>query len=188
VSLEDVRRQFETNVFGLIRMCQLALPGMRAQRWGRIVNVGSMGGRFTFPGGGVYHASKHAVVAVSDALRHEVRGFGVRVSLVEPGFIRTGWGETAVEAMGADTEGSPYRAFNQAVAANVADAYSGGMARLSRGPEAVAEAIEHAITSPRPRTRYLVAPSAHLMVRARRWLPDPAWDAVLRTRYPTPGG
>src|SRR5829696_5785643 len=78
VSMDQVRRQFETNVFGLVRMTQLALPGMRRQGWGRIVNLSSMGGRFTFPGGGFYHATKHAVEAISDALRFEVRGFGVR--------------------------------------------------------------------------------------------------------------
>src|SRR5579884_2748224 len=77
VQLDQIRRQFETNVFGLLRMCQLVLPGMRRQRWGKIVNISSMGGRLTFPGGGVYHATKYAVEALSDALRFEVRGFGV---------------------------------------------------------------------------------------------------------------
>ena len=79
VSMDDVRRQFETNVFGLARMCQLVLPGMRREHGGRIVNLSSMGGRLTFPGGGYYHATKHAVEAISDALRFEVRGFGVDV-------------------------------------------------------------------------------------------------------------
>src|SRR5215207_9929146 len=95
VSMDQVRRQFETNVFGLVRMTQLALPGMRRQRWGRVVNVSSMGGRFTFPGGGFYHATKYAVEAISDALRFEVKGFGVDVILIEPGLIRTAFGETA---------------------------------------------------------------------------------------------
>jgi NAD(P)-dependent dehydrogenase (short-subunit alcohol dehydrogenase family) len=78
VPIEKVRRQFETNVFGLVRMCQLVLPGMRGQGYGRIVNLSSMGGKLTFPGGGFYHASKYAVEAISDALRFEVRGFGSR--------------------------------------------------------------------------------------------------------------
>ena len=95
VPIEQVRRQFETNVFGLIRMCQLVLPGMREQRWGKIVNIGSMGGRLTFPGGGLYHATKYAVEAISDALRFEVRGFGVDVIVVEPGLIVTKFGEVA---------------------------------------------------------------------------------------------
>jgi NAD(P)-dependent dehydrogenase (short-subunit alcohol dehydrogenase family) len=96
VPMEKVRRQFETNVFGLVRMCQLALPGMREQGFGRIVNLSSMGGRLTFPGGGFYHASKHAVEAVSDALRFEVRDFGVDVVVIEPGLIHTGFVQTAV--------------------------------------------------------------------------------------------
>src|SRR3954471_18341009 len=95
VPLDEVRRQFETNVFGLARMCQLVLPGMRRQRWGKIVNLSSMGGRLVFPGGGFYHATKYAVEAISDALRFEVKGFGVDVILIEPGLIRTAFGETA---------------------------------------------------------------------------------------------
>src|SRR5919112_6694600 len=87
VPMDDVRRQFETNVFGLVRMTQLVLPKMRGQRWGKIVNISSMGANFTFPGGGFYHATKHAVNAISDALRYEVQGFGVDVVIVEPGLI-----------------------------------------------------------------------------------------------------
>jgi NAD(P)-dependent dehydrogenase (short-subunit alcohol dehydrogenase family) len=187
VPLAEVRREFETNVFGLMRLTQLVLPGMRGQRRGRIVNVGSMGGRLTFPGGGAYHASKYAVEAITDALRFETRGFGIKVSLIEPGFIKTGFGDTAVASTGTEGEpDGPYAAFNRASAKNIHDAYEGSLSRLARGPEAVAAAIEHALTAKRPRTRYLVAPSAHLLVRTRRWLPDPLWDAFLRRSYPTP--
>src|SRR6187397_448991 len=84
VPIDEVRRQFETNVFGLLRMCQLVLPGMRRAGRGRIVNLSSMGGRLVFPGGGIYHATKFAVEALSDAMRFEVRGFGVHVSIIEP--------------------------------------------------------------------------------------------------------
>ena len=99
--LDRLRAQFETNVFGLVRMCQLVLPGMRRQGWGRIVNVSSMGGRLTFPGGGAYHGTKHAVEALSDALRFEVRGFGVDVVVIEPGLITTRFGETAAGSIDA---------------------------------------------------------------------------------------
>ena len=95
IPMESVRRQFETNVFGLMRMCQLVLPGMRGAGSGRIVNLSSMGGKLTFPGGGVYHATKHAVEAISDALRFEVKEFGVDVVVIEPGLIITEFGETA---------------------------------------------------------------------------------------------
>ena len=105
VPLDDVRRQFETNVFGLIRMCQLVLPGMRERGEGTVVNIGSMGGRLTFPGGGIYHATKYAVEAISDALRFEVRGFGIHVVLVEPGLITTNFGEVAAaSSVGAAAE------------------------------------------------------------------------------------
>src|SRR5947209_16169675 len=107
---DQIRRQFETNVFGLVRMCQLVLPGMREQRWGKIVNISSMGGRLTFPGGGLYHATKYAVEAISDALRFEVRGFGVDVILIEPGLIVTNFGETATASVSSGDDG-PYARF-----------------------------------------------------------------------------
>ncbi len=110
IPMDSVRRQFETNVFGLMRMCQLVLPGMREAGSGRIVNVSSMGGKLTFPGGGVYHATKHAVEAISDALRFEVAGFGVEVVVIEPGLIRTEFGETAVGSI-ADADSRRRRAY-----------------------------------------------------------------------------
>src|SRR6185312_2064110 len=114
VPMDAVRRQFETNVFGLVRLTQLVLPKMRAQRWGKIVNVGSMGGRLSFPGGGHYHATKHAIEALSDALRFELRGFGIDVVLLEPGLITTEFGEAATASM-AEVElagEDPYANFN----------------------------------------------------------------------------
>jgi NAD(P)-dependent dehydrogenase (short-subunit alcohol dehydrogenase family) len=114
VPLPDARRQFDTNFFGPARLTQLVLPGMRRQRWGKVVNISSMGGRLTFPGGGYYHATKYALEALSDALRFEVAGFGVDVVLVEPGFIRTGFSEAAAATLedAAPAAGDdPYRAF-----------------------------------------------------------------------------
>src|SRR5213595_3103887 len=116
VPMAEVRRQFETNVFGLTRLVQLVLPGMRRQRWGKIVNMSSMGGHLTFPGGGFYHATKHAVEALSDALRFEVRGFGVDVAIIEPGLILTGFGDVAADSVEAGAAGdSAYAGFNAAV-------------------------------------------------------------------------
>src|SRR5215213_9022981 len=187
VPMEKVRQQFETNVFGLARMCQLVLPGMRRQGYGRIVNVSSMGGKLTFPGAGYYHATKHAVEALSDALRFEVEGFGVRVSVIEPGLIRTGFAHAAVGSMGGSEDG-PYAGFDEAVARATMETYERGpISRLSGSPEAVAEAIERAISAQSPRSRYAVTPSARLFLGLRRLLPDRAWDAVLRTSYPQPG-
>jgi NAD(P)-dependent dehydrogenase (short-subunit alcohol dehydrogenase family) len=189
VAMEQVRRQFETNVFGVIRMSQLALPAMRRQGWGRIVNLSSMGGRLTFPGGGLYHATKYSLEALSDALRFEVRGFGVDVVVIEPGLIKTGFGDAAVGSMdGEEGDSGPYAAFNRAVAEGTAGAYEGPTARLGGGPEAVAAAIEKAITKRRPRTRYPVTPSAWILMTQRRLLPDRAWDKFVGTQFPSPGG
>jgi NAD(P)-dependent dehydrogenase (short-subunit alcohol dehydrogenase family) len=188
VPMEKVRRQFETNVFGLVRMCQLVLPGMRRQGWGRIVNISSMGGRLTFPGGGNYHATKYAVEAISDALRFEVAGFGVAVVVVEPGLIRTGFADAATGSMEEATAGGPYASFDAAVAKAVRDNYERGpFLKLGGGPETVAATIERAITADRPRARYAVTPSAHLFIGLRRLLPDRAWDALVSTVYPRPG-
>jgi NAD(P)-dependent dehydrogenase (short-subunit alcohol dehydrogenase family) len=189
VPLDAVRRQFETNVFGLIRMCQLVAPGMREQHWGRIFNIGSMGGRLTFPGGGVYHATKYAVEALSDALRFELRGFGVKVSLIEPGLISTEFAHSAATSMGEagdGGEGGPYAKFNAGVAKITESAYRGPLGRLGGGPEAVADTIAGALKAVRPRARYPVTPSARLMINLRRFLPDQLWDLVMRTQYPTP--
>jgi NAD(P)-dependent dehydrogenase (short-subunit alcohol dehydrogenase family) len=188
VPTEKVRRQFETNVFGLARMCQLVLPGMRRQGYGRIVNVSSMGGKLTFPGAGYYHASKHAVEALSDALRFEVAGFGVRVAVIEPGLIRTSFAQAAVGSMDGSGGEHPYAGFDEGVARATAENYDRGpISRLAGEPEAVAEAIERAISARSPRSRYAVTPSAHLFMGLRRLLPDRAWDAILRTSYPQPG-
>jgi len=187
VPMDQLRRQFETNVFGLLRMCQLVLPKMREQRDGRIVNLSSMGGRLTFPGGGAYHATKYAVEALSDVLRFEVGGFGIHVVLIEPGLIRTEFGNAAVGSMSDIEAEGPYGRFNAAVAATTAGAYNGPLARLGAGPDAVARTIEKALTKRRPRPRYPVTASARIMLAQRALLPDRAWDAVVGTAYPRPG-
>jgi NAD(P)-dependent dehydrogenase (short-subunit alcohol dehydrogenase family) len=186
---ERVRAQFDTNVFGPMALCRLVLPQMREQGWGKIVNVSSMGGRFTFPGGGWYHASKHALEALSDALRYEVRGFGVDVVLVEPGIIKTGFGDAAVrELSGTPGSDGPYADFNAAVGRSTREVYEKGLlARLGGPPEAVAEAIETAISARRPKARYTVTPSARVLISLHALLPDSGWDAMLRSSFPTPG-
>jgi NAD(P)-dependent dehydrogenase (short-subunit alcohol dehydrogenase family) len=189
VPMEAVRRQFETNVFGLVRLTQLVLPRMRAQRWGKIVNVGSMGGRLVFPGGGHYHATKHALEAISDALRFELRAFGIDVILLEPGLITTDFGDTANASIASAqaSDADPYAHFNATVGAVTKGAYEGPMARLGAGPERVAKAIRKAITSSRPPARVVITPSARITLAARRLLSDRAWDAAMRRQFPQPG-
>ena len=187
VPMDAVRRQFETNVFGVVRLTQLVLPKMRAQRWGKIVNVGSMGGRLTFPGAGHYHATKHALEAISDALRFEVRGFGIDVILLEPGLITTEFGHAATASMpDIGEQEDAYANFNAAVAAVTAGAYDGPMRHLGAGPERVAKVLERAITRSHPPGRITITPSAKLSIATRRLLSDRAWDAAMRRQFPQP--
>jgi NAD(P)-dependent dehydrogenase (short-subunit alcohol dehydrogenase family) len=189
VPLDDVRRQFETNVFGLVRMCQLVLPKMRAQCSGRIVNVSSIGGTLVFPGGGIYHATKFAVEALSDALRFEVKGFGVQVVVVEPGIIRTGFADAVSSALPQSEGAGPYASFNAAVEQSTHNAYEKGslVGRFGGEPEAVAKVIERAITAKSPKTRYRVTPSARLLIPSRGLMTDRTWDRLMSTQFPQPG-
>jgi NAD(P)-dependent dehydrogenase (short-subunit alcohol dehydrogenase family) len=181
VPMDVVRRQFETNFFGLVQLTKLVLPGMRRQKWGRIVNMSSMGGKLTLPAGGYYHATKHAVEALSDALRFEVEPFGVAVIVIEPGPILTRFGDTASASMATLAAGdSPYARLNSAIARGIEDAYKGKTAAFAAPPESVAKAVERAISASRPRTRYVVTAAARILMGLRRWLPDRAFDAVLR--------
>jgi NAD(P)-dependent dehydrogenase (short-subunit alcohol dehydrogenase family) len=184
----EVRRQFDTNVLGLARLTQLAVPGMRAQRYGRIVNVSSVFGRFAVPGGAYYAASKHAVAAFSEALRLELAGFGIRVVLVEPTAARTRLNANTVWA-GDDADG-PYAAFYQELARWHAQTYAGPprniAGRLAVSADDVARVITRAVTSRRPRARYPVGVLARGLFLLRRWLPASAFDAFIRRQFPVP--
>jgi len=183
ISIDSIREEFETNVFGYVQMAQLVLPGMRGRHTGRIVNVSSVAGRVTMPGAGAYAASKYAIEAISDALRFEVRGFGVDVIVIEPGPIRTAFTETANAAIPQDAEG-PYGAYNAAVAK--ADAET-DESFLAGKPEQVAKTIERAITASRPKPRYRVTPIARVLPVVRGTLGGRGFDAFLRTQIKPPG-
>jgi len=183
ISIDSIRKEFETNVFGYVQMAQLVLPGMRGRHTGRIVNVSSVAGRVTMPGAGAYAASKYAIEAISDALRFEVRGFGVDVIVIEPGPIRTAFTETANAAIPQDAEG-PYGAYNAAVAK--ADAET-DESFLAGKPEQVAKTIERAITASRPKPRYRVTPIARVLPVVRGTLGGRGFDAFLRTQIKPPG-
>ena len=189
VPLSEARRQFETNFFGPARLIQLVLPAMRAQGWGRVVNISSMGGRLTFPGGGYYHATKYALEALSDALRFEVAGFGIDVVLVEPGFIRTGFAEAAAATIDdGEPDADPYRAFTAGLRASTRAVYERGtLARLAGDPDDVARVVLEAVTTARPKPRYPVTASARLLRGLRVVLPDRAWDAVMARQFTRPG-
>ncbi len=188
LTMAQLRRQFETNVFGLMRLTQLVLPGMREIGQGRIINIGSMGGRLTFPGGGAYHATKYALEALSDALRYEVGGFGIDVVLIQPGLIRTRFGDTASDSVDDVIGDGPYDAFNAAVARSTKEAYEGGMLnKLGGDPEDVAVVIQKALETKNPKARYRVTPSAALLMTQRSLMTDGMWDAFLRRQFPRPG-
>ncbi len=150
----DVRAQFDTNVFGLLAMVRAFLPAMRGRGRGRVVNVSSVGGRITFPLGGAYNATKYAVESMSDALRMEVKQFGVDVVLIEPGYIKTGFTERTMDLLAPYTSqpDSPYAA----TLAKAGEADS-SLERFAASPRAVSRAIARSIESRRPRARY-VAP------------------------------
>ena len=183
--LDRVRTMFETNVFGLARLTQLVLPAMRRARSGRIVNIGSMGGRITFPVGGYYHASKYAVEAISDALRVEVKPFGIDIILVEPGLIRTNFESRVNESleMGAPAHGeeTAYAGLLAASDKNTTSGYANDF--MATSPEAVAAVILRAVESARPRSRYVVTSAAKALINLRRFGGDRVWDATMRSRY-----
>ncbi|MFJ4767560.1 SDR family NAD(P)-dependent oxidoreductase [Streptomyces uncialis] len=182
---EEIRAQFETNVFGLVRLTQLVLPAMRAAGTGRIVNISSMGGRFSPPGGGFYHSTKHALEAISDSLRLEVAPFGIKVVIVQPGPTITDFADTAVGTMHGSNTDNPYTAFRS----ELADMYANKTFTRRNGAvpvETATRAIVRAAVTPRPRARYAIGVLARTVMTARRLLPDAAFDAVLRHSFPLP--
>jgi NAD(P)-dependent dehydrogenase (short-subunit alcohol dehydrogenase family) len=164
----DVRRQFATNVFGLLAVTRAALPAMRARGSGRIINLSSLVGRTTFAGMGVYGATKYAVEALSDALRQEVAGFGIQVVIIEPGFVATSLGEAADARAGTGPE------IPDAYASMVAGGARYLAAQIAKGikPEQVASAIANAAEHRSPRPRYVVPPRARPLIGLLTTLPD----------------
>ena len=177
VPMEEARRQLEVNVFGLARLTQLVLPAMRAQGSGRIINTASIAGRMNLYLGGWYHVSKFAVESLSDALRIELKPFGIDVSIIEPGGIRTDWGIIAADHLEQTSAGSPYEAGALREAATLRKAYTG---RYLSEPSVVTRAICKAALSRRPRTRYRIGLGARSLVFFHAILPDRWWDALVR--------
>jgi NAD(P)-dependent dehydrogenase (short-subunit alcohol dehydrogenase family) len=180
VPIDEARRQFEVNVFGLARLTQLVTPGMRERGDGRIINISSVGGKFYEPLGAWYHATKFAVEGFSDSLRIELAPYGIRVVIVEPGPIRTEWNTIARDNLVENSAGTAYEAQAEGVRARME---SGDAPMLSSEPDVVARKIARAATTRRPSTRYPVGRGARSIVTARRLLPDRAFDAVVSRLY-----
>jgi len=180
--MEDWRRQFETNFFGVVRVTQSVLPQMRERRRGRIIMISSVSGLVTPPTQAAYSASKHAIEGLSNALRHELYPFGVLTVLIEPGYIVTNIQQTAVEVA------QPYmdKIKSGPYAKVYASAWAGAKnsrAKSKTTPEDCARIILGAIEAPKPRARYPVTSLASLLKWAKRLLPDSAVDALIRRTY-----
>lgn len=177
VTMEEARRQVEVNVFGLAELTQLVLPVMRKQGSGRIVNISSIAGRMVLPFGGWYHVSKFSVEALSDALRMEVRPFGIDVVMIEPGGIKTDWGIIAARHLRDSSQGTAYENNALREAALLDKAYRGNY--LS-SPAVVTRAICRAVGSRCPRARYRVGLGSRSMIIFHALLPTRCWDSLMR--------
>ena len=183
VPLSEARNQFEVNLFGAARLTQLVLPRMREQRSGTVVNITSMGGKIYTPLGAWYHATKHALEALSDCLRMELKPFGIDVVVIEPGGIRTEWPGIAAQKVRAVSGTGPYAPQGNAVADSLA---SESTQRRSSPPELIAKTIAKAVTARRPKTRYAVGYGAKPMIFLHDVLPDSAFDAFIRRAVGVP--
>ncbi|MBI1331257.1 MAG: SDR family NAD(P)-dependent oxidoreductase [Armatimonadetes bacterium] len=175
VGLDEARYQFEVNLFGPARLTQLLLPSMRSRGGATIVNIASMGGKIYTLLGAWYHATKHAVEGWSDCLRLELEPFGIRVVVIEPGLIETGFGDVVANGL-KPFLGGPYRKVAAAVSKSTVDAYSPG-----RGtpPSAIAKVVVKAVRSSKPKTRYAVGKYAKPMIAIRKWFGDRAFDKMI---------
>ncbi len=174
VPLDEARNQVEVNLFGLARLTQLVLPQMRAQRSGRIVNISSIGGRGSEPLGGWYHATKYAVEGLSDALRMELRPFGIDVVIIEPGAIRTEWSGIATDSLLETSGGTAYGEQARQLTAF----HRAAFVRVAVEPAVVADAVLEAATVRRPKARYVAPRSAGVPLTIGRFLTDRARDAI----------
>jgi NAD(P)-dependent dehydrogenase (short-subunit alcohol dehydrogenase family) len=184
LDMNSVKQQFETNVFGLVRLSQLVLPAMRRRGWGRIINIGSIGGTFTAPGAGAYHASKWAVESFNDALRFEVKSFGVDVVLIQPTGVYTEFDKKIAVSGSALPSTSPYKFFMDNHVKVTAQMFSESSSAGIIKPEDVANTILKAAQAGRPRTRYKVGLSAHIYSSLRRLVSDRQWDAIMARQFP----
>ncbi|WP_158811313.1 oxidoreductase [Beijerinckia sp. L45] len=175
VPMDEARRQMETNLFGLARLVQLCLPTMRAQSSGRILNISSIGGKFALPLGGWYHASKFALEGYSDALRNEVRQFGIDVVVIEPGGIASEWESIAASAAKRVSGGGYY--------SNMVAKFSSMQGRKAPPPSIVSEMVMKALGASRPAIRYSGGLAARPLLFLRRHLSDRMFDRLVMLAF-----
>lgn len=175
VSIEELRKQFETNVFGVVRVTQAVLPTMRKQKSGRIINISSGAGRMGYPGGSAYIASKFALEGISEALAYEADAFGIKVALIEPGFIRTNFGNGMILAKRAQDTNSPYLQMMH----GMSTFFDKAMENASP-PELVAELVAEAATASKPKLRYLAGKDVEQWLGARGSMSDDEFFAMMK--------
>ena len=178
VPLEEARKQMEVNLFGLAGLCRAVIPGMREKGEGRIVNVSSVAGLVPFYFGDWYNVSKYSVEALSDAMRIELKPFGIKVSIIEPGPVKTDWGIIAAKNLADSSTGTAYEKEGVRTADTFRKTYEAK--HLFPGPGTVTRAIVKAVTRRRPRLRYRVGAAACLLVFFYRILPHRWWDNISR--------
>ena len=179
IPLDEARYQFEVNVFGPARLTQLLLPAMRSKGKGTIVNITSMGGKIYTVLGAWYHATKHALEGWSDSLRLEAEPFGIRVIVIEPGLIETGFGSAASQGLLERSANGPYAKMAQSVAASMDRSYGNGQ---GTDPKVIADVVGDAVKSDRPKTRYAAGKYAKLMIGIRKWFGDRAFDKLIKSQ------
>ena len=177
VPIEEARHQFEVNIFGLARLTQLVLPGMRENHFGKIVNISSMAGKMYSPFGGWYHATKHALEGLSDCLRWETEPFGIDVIIIEPGAIKTPWGVIAADNLQETSEQGAYAKTATESAASLKKRYTSNQPTL---PDVIAKTIFKAVAAKKPKTRYVVGYGARPMIFLRKVLSDRLFDQIIK--------
>ena len=180
VPMEDARRQIEVNVFGLAELSKLVIPSMRSHGFGRIINLSSVAGRTVLYFGGWYHVSKYSVEALSDAMRMELKPFGIDVVLIEPGGIRTDWGIIAAKHLEESSKGTAYEKEASGMAAMMNMGYDGKYKKLLSKPSVISNAICRAVKARRPKARYRTGSGSGLLVFLHNILPARWWDAIMR--------
>lgn len=178
VPIDEARRQFEVNIFGLARLTQLVLPKMREKRYGKIVNISSIGGKIYTNFGGWYHATKHALEGLSDCMRLEAKQFGIDVIIVEPGGIKTDWGEISVKNLKKTSGSSAYAEKANSTSVGMSKMYSSN--KLS-DPSVIAKVILKAVTVEKPKTRYAAGYMSKTVLFLRRWVSDRIFDKIINS-------
>src|SRR5215212_5152669 len=175
IGIDEIKAQYETNVFGVIRVTQAVLPIMRKQGSGRIINISSGAGRIGYPGGSAYVSSKFALEGLSESMAYELEQFGIQVVLVEPGVVRTNFGENMVIAKKAQDPNSPYSQMMQMMSS-----IRGRMMENASDADLVAEIVVEAATAKEPNLRYLAGKDVQQMVAAKKSMSDEEFQKMMK--------